>query len=136
MLTRRIIFTCLCVLPFCFNLTEFDKLLQKAKVEYMIEKNTPGAFISYDAFQEFVSETFITQTDENEFSDLRAKNLSFMRISLKVDTFFEKILEILLFQLGSDKQHYRGPQHHRHQHIHRRAVDGSYGWSNNQWKYL
>ena len=53
----------------------------------MIEKNTPGAFISYDAFQEFVSETFITQTDENEFSDLRAKNLSFMRISLKVDTF-------------------------------------------------
>ena len=99
MLTRRIIFTCLCVLPFCFNLTEFDKLLQKAKVEYMIEKNTPGAFISYDAFQEFVSETFITQTDENEFSDLRAKNLSFMRISLKVDTFFEKILEILLFQL-------------------------------------
>ena len=112
MLPRRIIFTCLCVLPICFNLTEYDKLLQKAKVEYMIEKNTPGNFISFDAFQEFVSETFITQTDENEFSDLREKNLSFIKISFKVDTFFKNILEMLKSQIGSDKQHHRGLQHH------------------------
>ena len=78
----------------------------------MIEKNTPGNFISFDAFQKFVSETFITQTDENEFSDLRAENLSFMRISLKVDTFLINIIEMLKSQIGSDKQHHRGLQHH------------------------
>ena len=77
--------TCLCVLPICFSLTEFDKLLQKAKVEYMIEKNTPGAFISSEDFEEFVSDAFITQTDESEFSDLRAQNLSFLRINIEVD---------------------------------------------------
>ena len=78
----------------------------------MIEKNTPGNFISFDAFQEFVSETFITQTDENGFSDLREKNLSFMKISFKVDTFLKNILEMLKSQIGSDKQHHRGLQHH------------------------
>ena len=112
MLPRRIILTCLCLLPICFNLTEFDKLLQKAKVEYMIEKNTPGAFITSEDFKEFVSDISITQTDENEFSDLRAKNLSFMRISIKVDKTFKNIPEILLSQLGSDEQHCRGLQHH------------------------
>ena len=111
MLPRRIILTCLCLLPICFNLTEFDKLLQKAKVEYMIEKNTPGAFITSEDFKEFVSDISITQTDENEFSDLRAKNLSFMRISIKVDKTFKNIPEILLSQLGSDDQHCRGLQH-------------------------
>ena len=114
MLPRRIILTCvLCVLPICFNLTEFDKLLQKAKVEYMIEKNTPGAFITSEDFKEFVSDISVTQTDENEFSDLRAKNLSFIRISIKVFKSFKNIREILsLSQLGSDQQHCRGFKHH------------------------
>ena len=103
MLTRSIILTCLCVLPICFNLTEFDKLLQKAKVEYMIEKNTPGAFISSEDFEEFVSDAFITQTDESEFSDLRAKNLSFLRISIKVPKYFKNMPEILKSQIGPDK---------------------------------
>lgn len=50
----------------------------------MIEKNTPGAFITSEDFKEFVSDISVTLADENEFSDLRAKNLSFMRISIKV----------------------------------------------------
>ena len=103
MLTRSIILTCLCVLPICFSLTEFDKLLQKAKVEYMIEKNTPGAFISSEDFEEFVSDAFITQTDESEFSDLRAQNLSFLRINIEVDKHFKNMPEILKSQIGPDK---------------------------------
>ena len=88
MLIKRIFLICLFFIPFVFDLSELsdiEKLVQKAKVEYLIEKNTPGAFISYDDFKDFVAENFITQTDENEFSDLKLKNLSFIRIGLKVN---------------------------------------------------
>lgn len=88
MLIKRIFLICLFFIPFVFDLSELsdiEKLVQKAKVEYLIEKNTPGAFISYDDFKDFVAENFITQTDENEFSDFKLKNLSFIRIGLKVN---------------------------------------------------
>ena len=88
MLIKRIFLICLFFIPFVFDLSELsdiEKLVQKAKVEYLIEKNTPGAFISYDDFKDFVAENFITQTDENEFSDLKLKKLSFIRIGLKVN---------------------------------------------------
>ena len=59
MLIKRIFLICLFFIPFVFDLSELsdiEKLVQKAKVEYLIEKNTPGAFISYDDFKDFVAQ--------------------------------------------------------------------------------
>ena len=72
------------LLQFCLA-ENIEDLLLKYKIENLIDKQTPGAYIHYDAFEEFVRDTFITQEDEEQFLDFRLSgDLSFIRFIVNV----------------------------------------------------